>query len=160
MGAPVAPVGKPATDAAAKQPKAEAQADGTHKVSAPAGEALPPVALQQAGWPTLPPEATATFEAVQPATIQPGTTLYAATDALSEGANSFFSATPPGTADAAGVGSQSATHVHVSTVPAGKGIKAWAGKAAGVSDELQVWVPPGAMKQAESKRFRMPGNNP
>ena len=159
MGVPSVSAPSAAVTAAAAHPKAEAQADGTIKTSAPPGESLPPVAMQQEGWPTLPPEVTATFSSVQPATLAPGTTLYAVTDADSDGGNSFFAIAPPAPGAPASDWN-SASHVQVTNVPPGDGIKVWAGMPAGddsSADKLAIWAPPAALNDAPGQRFRMPG---
>ncbi len=184
MGVPVPTTPPPAaasdasSDASASSsttPQAQAQPDGTTKTSAPPGQTLPPVQLKQQGWPNLPPENTATFESVQPATVLPGTTLYASADAdATAPGTSYWSADPPTASDASsgsddaganGDGSQNAdqdpdqggaTHVLVHTVPPGDGIKAWAGQGP-ATKKLQLWVPPGTIPSDATKRFRQPG---
>ena len=175
-GASVPAATASAAAAAASNSTAQAQSDGTVKTSAPPGGALPPMELKQAGWPDLPPENTATFESVQPATLLPGTKLYAAADADGDGGNSYWTTSPPlpgqdadtDTAegesdrddDSADEGNDvwnTGTHVLVHTVPPGDGVKAWAGKAAGAPDRgLQIWAPPTAMDPGATERFRMP----
>ncbi len=157
MGAPVAGAPPAAgTAGTSPQPKAEQQPDGTVKTSAPPGESLPPVKLQQEGWPDLPPENTATFQSVQPANVLPGTTLYATADADSTGANSYWSADPPAPGSAAATDLNAATHVLVHTVPPGDGVKAWAGQGSDTG-KLQLWTPPGAISAGASQRFRLQG---
>lgn len=171
MGVPVAAA--PAPPAAATQ--AEAQQDGTTKTSAQAGQALPPVALQQEGWPDLPPENTATFESVQPATVLPGTTLYTPCNDDPNGLNNYWSTSPPSPTNNDSVSGDpaaaadastdsdwnSGSHVLVHTVPAGDGLKAWAGKGAGTSNAgMQVWTAPGSMAGSATQRFRMQGAQP
>ena len=171
MGVPVpAAPAAPATAGATASSKAEQQPDGTLKTSATApGGSLPPLALTEPGWPDLPPETTATFESVQPATVLPATKLYAPVDADSDGGNSFWSTSPPlpSAADGSPGASEnsvpqpsdwnSGTHVLVHTVPPGPGVKAWAGKLAGSSDSsLHLWSPPEAIDPAATQRFRMP----
>lgn len=217
-GVPVASVSPDAVAAAGDAPKAQLQADGTVKTFAPPGQSLPPMTLTQEGWPDLPPEVTATFSSVQPATIAPGTTLYAPGDADAGGGNAYWTASPPDpsppapssasdpygsdpappgpdpgntssdpsdpapttpvpdqgntSADPNSPGAtsspdpgntsqsadwNSASHVQVSKVPLGDGVKAWAGQPADGSGPLQIWAPPDAMADADSQRFRMPG---
>ncbi len=168
-GSPPAAASPAASAAAAAQPKAEAQADGTVKTSAATpDQALPPMQLQQAGWPDLPPENTATFSSVQPATVQPGTTLYAPADSDADpnGAGaSYWSTAPPlppappesDSGPSTPADWNSASHVLVKKVPPGEGVKVWAGKAADATTEaLQVWTPPGALASAPAQRFRLP----
>ncbi len=57
--------------------QSELQQDGTIKTSAPPGGQLPPITLQQPGWPDLPPEATASFQSVQPVTLSNGAPAWA-----------------------------------------------------------------------------------
>ena len=102
MGVPV-PMAPPPTsgdDAAgstqAAQTKATRQPDGSIQTASTApGKGLPPMALKQPGWPDLPPENTATFSSVQPATVLPGTKLYAASDGADADGTSYWSSEPP-----------------------------------------------------------------
>lgn len=112
MGVPV-PVPAPAVstdqgEAASTQQaqtKAIRQPDGSiQTASTVPGKGLPPMALKQPGWPDLPPENTATFSSVQPATVLPGTKLYGSSDADDPGGNSYWSTEPssandPGASD-------------------------------------------------------------
>jgi uncharacterized Zn-binding protein involved in type VI secretion len=68
MGVPV-----PMLPPAPPGPQAALQQDGTIQTSAPLGSQLPPITLQQPGWPDLPPEATSSFQSVQPVTLSDGT---------------------------------------------------------------------------------------
>jgi uncharacterized Zn-binding protein involved in type VI secretion len=78
------------------QTKATRTPDGSiQTASTVPGKPLPPMTLKQIGWPDLPPENTATFSSVQPATILPGTQLYAAGDGQDPGSNSYWTTTPP-----------------------------------------------------------------
>jgi hypothetical protein len=165
MGVPVpmAAAGSSGDDAAGStqpaQTAATRQPDGSIcTASMVPGKALPPMVLKQPGWPDLPPENTATFSSVQPATVLPGTQLYAAGDGEDPGSNSYWSSSPPdpsndaspdpgsgaGNDDPAdapvdsGLGAgmpaalvQQATHVAVLAVTSPQGLKAWAGTAAG-----------------------------
>jgi uncharacterized Zn-binding protein involved in type VI secretion len=106
MGVPVpAPAPAAAGDDAAgstqaAQTKATRQPDGSVQTASTApGKALPPMALKQPGWPDLPPDNTATFSSVQPATVLPGTQLYAAGDGQDPGSNSYWSTEPPSPSD-------------------------------------------------------------
>ncbi len=173
-----APPAAAATAAAA--PKATAQADGTTRTSAAPGQALPAVTLQQPGWPDLPPENTATFESVQPATVLPGTTLYATGDADADASNTYWGTDPPAAEEATDSaaptdGWNSGSHVQVATVSQGEGVKVWAGKPARArnlrdkdlhkdrpekASGMQIWTPAKSMKDADKKRFRMPGARP
>ncbi len=130
------------------------QQDGTTKTLAATGQGLPPIELKQDGWPDLPPEATVTFQAVQPANILPGTTLYALADADAEpGTNHFWSADAPASTPSADPWN-AGSHVLVHTVSQGTGIKAWAGAGAGTG-KLQVWMPARTADPTATKRFRM-----
>jgi len=102
MGVPVpmAAAGSSGDDAAGStqpaQTAATRQPDGSICTSSTVpGKALPPMVLKQPGWPDLPPENTATFSSVQPATVLPGTQLYAAGDGEDPGSNSYWSSSPP-----------------------------------------------------------------
>ena len=108
MGVPV-PVPAPAAstdqgEAASSQQaqtKATRQPDGSiQTASTVPGKGLPPMALKQPGWPDLPPENTATFSSVQPATVLPGTKLYGSSDADDPGGNSYWSTEPASANDA------------------------------------------------------------
>jgi uncharacterized Zn-binding protein involved in type VI secretion len=78
------------------QTKATRQPDGSIQTASNVpGKGLPPMRLKQVGWPDLPPENTATFSSVQPATVLPGTQLYAAGDGQDPGSNSYWSTSPP-----------------------------------------------------------------
>lgn len=164
-GVPSAAAPPAATATAAAAPKAKAQADGTTRTSAAPGKALPAVALQQEGWPDLPAENTATFESVQPATVLPGTTLYAPGDADADTSNAYWVTDPPApdppAADPAAPAWNGGSHLQVATVPPGGGVKVWAGKPAdGKAAGLQIWTPAKSMKDAEKKRFRLSGAQP
>jgi uncharacterized Zn-binding protein involved in type VI secretion len=120
-------------------------ADGTLLVSAPPGGALPPIPLSQTGWPDLPPETTATFESVQPVTLQPGTTLYGPADEKA-GGGSLWSVEPP---EPAADASSSASGSTTSVVEGGDGVRAWMGQPAGdpagarkQGASPQVWIAP------------------
>ncbi len=158
---PAASGGSPAAAGEASAPMhastaAALQKDGTTRTFADAGQGLPPIELKQEGWPALPPEATCTFQAVVPANLLPGTTLYALTDADgTAGSNSFWTADPPVAAtphDAWNSGS----HVLVLTIPQGDPVKGWAGEGV-LTGKLQVWVPADVAPAAAIQRFRMAG---
>lgn len=72
MGVPV-PLQPAATSSSSSQ--SEMLGDGTMKTTA-AGERLPPITLQQKGWPDLPAEDAPNFQSVQPVTLPPGTTIF------------------------------------------------------------------------------------
>jgi uncharacterized Zn-binding protein involved in type VI secretion len=109
--------------------QAALQSDGTVATQAAPGSSLPPVSLSQPGFPDLPPEATATFQNVQPVTLPQGTQLFAASDADSNGDTNFWSASPPEIA----TGTNDVVKVLTVTDPAG--MKAWAGQAASQANQ-------------------------
>jgi uncharacterized Zn-binding protein involved in type VI secretion len=132
MGASVPMQAPPASST-----QAALQSDGTVATQAAPGSSLPPVALSQPGFPDLPPEATATFQSIQPVTLPQGTQLFAASDADSDGTPSFWSTSPPE------ITNQAKDVVKVLTVTDPAGLKAWAGEAASpaaqtVSQEQQL----------------------
>lgn len=131
------------------QTQATRQPDGSMQTASTVpGKSLPPIQLKQPGWPDLPPENTATFKSVQPATVMPGAQLFA-TGTADQSGNSYWSTEPPQTGDAppsssaaaAGIGS-APTHVTVLTVQSAQGLKVWAGQSASGIPGLQVWSPP------------------
>ena len=126
------------------------QQDGTTKVAAAVGS-LPPITLQQAGWPDLPAADTINFSSVQPVTLPLGTPLSALQDADGTPSSYFMPAVPPELANHV---KQSAT----SPLKAGKemvgavvdkadGVKAWMGQAANSAkqDATQIWAQAGAV---------------
>jgi uncharacterized Zn-binding protein involved in type VI secretion len=188
MGVPVPtppPPGSSDDAAGSTQPaqtKATRTPDGSiQTASTVPGKALPPMPLKQPGWPDLPPENTATFSSVQPATVLPGTQLYAPGDGQDPGSNSYWSTTPPdpsapgqnpgpgsnpdpspylSSSDAAAA-LNTATHVAVLAVTSPQGLKAWAGTAANSAANsapgLLVYAPPAAAQAAATvQQFRMP----
>ncbi len=159
-GSPAASAEVPQAGEMPASSAAALQKDGTTKTYAAPGEGLPPIELKQEGWPDLPPEITATFQAVQPANILPGTSLYAIVDAdTTLGSVSFWTADPPASAGApVGVPVEwnAGSHVLMHTVPQGSGIKGWAGEGADTG-RLQIWIPADAADGAGTKRFRLGG---
>lgn len=153
-----------ATAPAVKTATARVQPDGAVQTSALAGQSLPPVLLQQAGWPDLPPEATVAFESVQPAAILPGTVLFAAAAPGQSTAPSFWSDTPPPTPED--------ISILVHTVPPGPAKQAWVGKPAthtprqkplangrNASEKSpdghgrrQIWLAPGSVSATHTRR--------
>jgi uncharacterized Zn-binding protein involved in type VI secretion len=143
--------------------QASVQPDGTVATVATQGPSLPPIQLQQPGWPDLPPENTATFQSVQPATIPQGTALYTPCGSDQDSLGNYWATTPPAPA-AASVPSGESSYLSSNdaiaalsvTDPAG--MKAWVGTAAGGDpSKLQVWTPvANAAAQAVTK-FAMPG---
>ncbi|MGC1363171.1 MAG: PAAR domain-containing protein [Silvibacterium sp.] len=148
MGVPV-PMQPPASASPGLQ--SALQQDGTIKTSAPAGSRLPPITLQQPGWPDLPPAQTPNFQAVQPVDLPPNTTLYSVVSDGSSSGSSYWTASLPGDEDTWRANSavkpewNSGGAVAVATVPAG-GLKAWMGPAssqgANPGGGTQVYVPP------------------
>lgn len=143
MGVPV-PMNAavPNTDAIGNPATAALLADGTMLVSAPPGAALPPIPLSQTGWPDLPAEITATFESVQPVTLQSGTTLYGPAEE-DRGDGSLWSVEPPAAQGASSSAGKSASAM----VEGGGGVRAWMGQPAGSSSSAknqtpspQVWI--------------------
>jgi uncharacterized Zn-binding protein involved in type VI secretion len=191
VAVPVAPAGDPSTAAAGSgapaQTRATMQQDGSVSTASTApGKPLPPIALKQPGWPDLPPENTATFTSVQPATVLPGTQLFAPGDADAGAGNSYWTTQPPGVPGspagsnaASGVQNNSgylssseaaatlattapmqSSHVGVLTVNAAAGLKAWAGSAASGAPGMQVWAPPAAAVAAGTvQKFRLPSGS-
>jgi uncharacterized Zn-binding protein involved in type VI secretion len=141
--------------------QATLQPDGTLKTEAPLGSSLPPITLQQPGWPDLPPESTTTFQSVQPVTIPQGTPLYAACDQDADGANSYWSPDPPSAndppaGDSSGWNSQD--NVAVYQVPDPGGMKAWMGNAAGSKTaKSQIWAAASSVASQTIQKFMMPG---
>ena len=129
------------------------QKDGTTKTLASAEMGLPPIALQQEGWPDLPPEVTCTFDSVQPANVLSGTTLYALVDSdTTPDSVAFWAADAPTQVRSDAWNTES--HILVHTVPPGAGIKAWAGQGL-LTGGLQVWMPSGAAAVSATRRYRM-----
>lgn len=71
----------------------ELQYDGTMRTST-TGDRLPPITLQQKGWPSLPPSATQSFQSVQPVTTPDGTKAWMGT-AAATGAPQVWVPPPP-----------------------------------------------------------------
>jgi uncharacterized Zn-binding protein involved in type VI secretion len=133
---------------------ASLQQDGTLKVTAASGS-LPPMPLQQPGWPTLPAADTVTFASVQPVTLPQGTPLSSLQDATGAPSSYFMPALP---ADAANQISNQAQQTANSALAQGKqlvqtvvqqadGVKAWMGQAAhsALQSVPQIWAPAGAL---------------
>jgi hypothetical protein len=117
--------------------------DGTMLVSAPPGSALPAIPLSQAGWSDLPPKITATFQSVQPVTLQSGTSLYGPADE-NAGDGSLWSFGAPEVQGASSSGSESTTSA---LIEGEDGLRAWIGQSAVSSSSeknrapaLQVWI--------------------
>lgn len=152
MGASV-PMQPPPTSASGMQ--SELQQDGTIKTSAPAGSRLPPIKLQQPGWPDLPASQTPNFQAAQPVNIPPNTTLYRVIDSNSNPSGSYW--TPNLPADEKSWRAANAVKpewnldgsVAAAQAPPG-GLKAWMGPASGqgslAGGGTQIWIPPDTLK--------------
>jgi uncharacterized Zn-binding protein involved in type VI secretion len=165
MGIPV-PMQPPLQSAV----QATMQSDGTMVTAAMQAPALPPMQLQQPGWPDLPPENTATFQSVQPATIPQGTPLYAPCDSDQSAPGSYWSTTLPVAETNSLAGgtealSSSKDAVAAMTVADPAGMKAWVGTAAGsatsaatsAASKLQVWTPAANAAAQAVKKFAKPG---
>jgi uncharacterized Zn-binding protein involved in type VI secretion len=138
-GASVAGSGPSGSSSSTAQTKATRQADGTVQTSSTVpGKPLPPLLLQQPGWPDLPPEHTATFNSVQPATVQPGAQLFAPGHP-GQSTPAYWSTVPP-SSDAGAEGAPNPTRTNLLTVTHPHGLKVWAGEAASGAPGLQVWA--------------------
>jgi uncharacterized Zn-binding protein involved in type VI secretion len=148
MGVPV-PMQPPPSSSSSLQ--SELQQDGTIKTSAPEGSRLPPVTLQQKGWPDLPAKEAPNFQAAQPVDLPPNTTLYRVIDDNSNPSGGYWTPSLPADEDswrsscAVKQEWNSDGKVAVATVPAG-GVKAWMGPAssqgAHAGGGTQIYVPP------------------
>ena len=154
MGVPV-PMQPPAQAAV----QATMQPDGAMTTAATQGPSLPPIQLQQPGWPDLPPENTATFQSVQPATIPQGTALYSPCDSGQSGLGNYW-ATTPSTASSSSSGDSdwnSKDAVVAMQVSDPEGMKAWVGTpAGGDSSKLQVWTPTSNAGAQNTQKFAAP----
>lgn len=155
MGVPV-PMKPPSSAANAVQ--STMQPDGAVATTAAPGTSLPPIPLQQPGFPELPPEATATFESVQPATIAQGTALYAACGAEQTAVGNFWTTTPIAAGESEYMSAKDAIAALQVTDPAG--MKAWVGKGAGeASGKMQVWTSQGNASSQAVQKFAKPGGS-
>lgn len=151
MGVPVPMQPPPSSSSSATS---ELQYDGTIKTSAPAGSRLPPITLQQKGWPDLPAKETPNFQSAQPVNLPPGTTLYRVIDDSSNPSGSYWTPDLPADEDswrgncAVKPEWNSDGKVAVTTVPPG-GAKAWMGPASSQGSfsggGTQMYVPPNAL---------------
>lgn len=166
MSAGLQMAGVPVAMQAAPQAAVQAtmQPDGTMATVATAGPSLPPIPLQQAGWPDLPPENTATFQSVQPATIPQGATLYTPCASDQNGLGNYWATTPP--APTAATPSDASKDSYLSSADAiavlhvtdPDGMKAWVGTAAGGDlSKLQVWAHAASAGAQAVQKFAMPG---
>lgn len=151
MGVPI-PMQPTSTSSSTTQ--CEMLGDGTLRTSSSVGR-LPPITLQQKGWPDLPAKQTRNFQEAQPVTLPEGTPLCRVFDgvkAVQDGG--YWALSLP--EDEESWRSQSAVskdfnddgHVTVVQAPAG-GLKCWMGRAAGLGElgggGTQVYVPPGTL---------------
>jgi len=154
MGVPV-----PMQPAAQAPVQATLQPDGTTATVATQGPSLPPIELQQPGWPDLPPENTATFQSVQPATIPQGTTLYSPCDSDQNEPGNYWATTPPAPAAAPSNAGESpylssGDAIAVLSVTDSNGMKAWVGTpAGGDSSKLQVWTPTSSAGAQNTQKY-------
>ena len=151
MGVSV-PMQPPASSSSGLQ--SELQYDRTIKTSAPAGSRLPPITLQQKGWPDLPASQAPNFQSAQPVDLPPNTTLYRVIDDNSNPSGSYWAPDLPADEDtwrsscAVKQEWNSDGKVAIATVPAG-GVKAWMGPASSQGPHpgggTQIYVPPGTV---------------
>lgn len=126
------------------------QQDGTTKVAAAVGS-LPPITLQQPGWPDLPAADTINFASVQPVTLPLGTPLSALQAPSGTPSSYFMLAIPPELANQAKQSATSALDVGKQVVSAvvdkADGVKAWMGEAANSAKQgaAQIWTQAGAV---------------
>lgn len=134
--------------------QSELQYDGTIKTSAPAGSRLPPITLQQKGWPDLPASQAPNFQSAQPVDLPANTPLYRVIDDNSNQSGSYWAPDLPADEDtwrsscAVKQEWNSDGKVAVATVPPG-GLKAWMGPASSQGPHpgggTQIYVPPGTV---------------
>ncbi|HEY1743163.1 MAG TPA: PAAR domain-containing protein [Granulicella sp.] len=122
------------------------QQDGTTKVAAAVGS-LPPITLQQPGWPDLPAADTINFSSVQPVTLPLGTPLSALQDTAGAPSSYFMPAVPPELANATTSPLNAGKQVVSAVVDKADGVKAWMGQAANSAkqDATQIWAQAGAV---------------
>lgn len=136
---------------------AELLGDGTIKTSGPPGGRLPPITLQQKGWPDLPAKESPNFQSAQPVDLPPGTTLYRVIDDSSNPAGSYWAPSLPADEDswrsecAVKPEWNSDGKMVVHTVPP-EGLKAWMGPASSqgslTGGGTQLYVPPNTVSPA------------
>jgi len=141
---------------AAAQLKAELQSDGTIKTSAPPGTRLPPIALQQPGWPDLPASEAPNFESAQPITLPPGAPMYRVIPSEKSASGAYWTPWLPDTEEVWRSGCavekdfNSDGKVAIFTVPPGPGVKVWMGRASHQATYggggMQYWLPRGTIK--------------
>jgi len=126
------------------------QQDGTTKVAAAVGS-LPPITLQQPGWPDLPAADTINFSSVQPITLPLGTPLSALQDTSGAPSSYFMPAVPPELVNQVKQSATSALDADKQMVSAvvdkADGVKAWMGQAANNAKQgaTQIWAQAGAV---------------
>jgi uncharacterized Zn-binding protein involved in type VI secretion len=145
--------------------QSELQYDGTIRTSAPAGGRLPPITLQQKGWPDLPAKETPNFQAAQPVDLPEGTTIYRVIDDNSNPSGSYWSLSLAADEDTwrsdnAVKGEwNSDGKVVIATVSPG-GLKAWMGPASSQGKHpgggMQLYVPPNSVPVSPGNIYTSP----
>lgn len=148
MGVPV-PAAPPPTSSSSTT--AELLGDGTIKTSGPPGGRLPPITLQQKGWPDLPAKEAPNFQSAQPVDLPPGTTLFRVVDDSSNPSGSYWATSLPADEDswrsecAVKPEWNSDGKMMAYTVPP-EGLKVWMGPASSQGSLAgggnQLWMPP------------------
>jgi uncharacterized Zn-binding protein involved in type VI secretion len=152
MGASV-PMQPPASASPSLQ--ATLQQDGTIQTAAPPGGRLPPITLQQPGWPDLPAEEAPNFSSAQPVTLPPGTPMYRVIESETSAGGRYWTPWLPDTEELWRSGCAVETSfnrdgkVAIFTVPPGPGQKVWMGRASHQATHqgggVQFFVPRGAI---------------
>lgn len=145
--------------------QSQLQYDGTIKTSAPLGGRLPPITLQQKGWPDLPAKETPNFQAAQPVDLPEGTTIYRVIDDNSNPSGSYWAPSLPADEDTwrsdnAVKGEwNSDGKVVIAKVSPG-GLKAWMGPASGQGKHpgggTQFYVPPNSVPVSTGNIYTSP----
>jgi len=153
MGVPV-PAAPPPTSSSSTT--AELLGDGTIKTSSSASR-LPPITLQQKGWPDLPAKEAPNFQSAQPVDLPPGTTLFRVVDDNSNPAGSYWATSLPADEDswrsecAVKPEWNSDGKMMAYTVPP-DGLKVWMGPASSQGSLSgggnQLWMPPNTVAPA------------
>lgn len=153
MGVPV-PAAPPPTSSSSTT--AELLGDGTIKTSSSASR-LPPITLQQKGWPDLPAKEAPNFQSAQPVDLPPGTTLFRVVDDNSNPAGSYWATSLPADEDswrsecAVKPEWNSDGKMMAYTVPP-EGLKVWMGPASSQGSLSgggnQLWMPPNTVAPA------------
>lgn len=153
MGVPV-PAAPPPTSSSSTT--AELLGDGTIKTSSSASR-LPPITLQQKGWPDLPAKEAPNFQSAQPVDLPPGTTLFRVVDDNSNPAGSYWATSLPAEEDswrsecAVKPEWNSDGKMMAYTVPP-EGLKVWMGPASSQGSLSgggnQLWMPPNTVAPA------------